>query len=71
MSRCFIISLEIMPGTYLEDAISEAKYVALQLNCAYCKFNFNGKTIFVRPDADIKKIMSMYSENKLDQSIIC
>lgn len=57
-----IISVEILAGTQLEDAIKEASELARRLNVAYISFNFNGIEISVSKWPNVEKIVGEYRD---------
>lgn len=48
-----IVKVELLPGTSIKEAISEAKNKAIMWNVAYVKFDFNGIAVSVRQNTDV------------------
>ncbi|MFA5499460.1 MAG: hypothetical protein WC404_00095 [Candidatus Omnitrophota bacterium] len=59
-----IISVEILPGTDIKDAIEEAKKLANRFIVAYIHFDFNGTSFSVSSRADTKLLVEQYHQNK-------
>ena len=50
------LQAEFLAGTTMEQVVSEAKALAIKLDLAYVKFNFNGINISVGKTADVEYI---------------
>ncbi len=57
------INVEFLAGTNIEDAIAEAKELALELNVAYIHFNFNVKKLSISGHANVERALRRYREN--------
>ena len=66
------IQVEFIPGTSIEDAITEAKEKAKLLNIAYVKFNFNGIKFCIGKNANVAEAVQDYANihNYASKSII-
>ena len=60
MSCKMSITVELLAGTDLREAITEAKKMASRLNLAYAKFSFNGKSFCIGENASVEKAVSQY-----------
>lgn len=54
------IEIEIIPGTSIEDAASDAVDLAQKFYCTV-KFTFNGKELSVTSSNDIQDILKQYN----------
>lgn len=48
----FVISVEVLAGTSIEEAVQEAKDLCIRLGVAYVMFRFNGIEFSVGANAD-------------------
>ena len=51
----FILNIEILAGTDIEDAIQEAKHKCNLFDLAYVSFKFNGISVSVGKEASVSK----------------
>lgn len=55
-----LMTVELLAGTSIEDAVREASSIANKLNLAYCVFNFNGVLCYITQNADVDKAVRDY-----------
>ncbi len=62
MSRKSDITMhvEMLPGTSIENAVEQAKELAIKLNIAYIDFSFNGVNISVGRNAVVEKSLDAW-----------
>ena len=66
------LNVEFMAGTSIEDAIKEARLLAVRLHIAYVVFKFNGVSCSVSRNPNIDKLVKDYhSVIKSDLKFIC
>lgn len=56
----FSIEVEVLAGTSIEEAITEAKDLAQRMNLAFVKFNFNGVGVSVSQVAHVEWLLQKY-----------
>jgi hypothetical protein len=56
----FFLTLEVMPGTTFEDAVSEAKQKARAYNLAGIRFTFNGTSFLIDANVKVTELVSKY-----------
>lgn len=56
------ISVDILAGTALRDAVAEAKEKARYFKVAYINFNFNGTSFSIGSTADIDYVVDQYKQ---------
>ena len=63
-----IITVDLLPGTSIGNAIDEAKQLAYRLGIARVKFEFNGAKFSVSPNADVFDMVMAYNNG---DKLIC
>ena len=54
--------MEVLAGTSIEEAITEAKDLAQRMNLAFVKFNFNGVRMLISRGADVPALAWRYAK---------
>jgi hypothetical protein len=60
--RNLSITVEVLAGTSIEQAITEAKDLAQRIDLAFVKFNFNGVRMSVSRKADVEGMSWKYGK---------
>ena len=58
----FSIEVEVMAGTSIEEAVTEAKDLAQRMNLAFVMFNFNGVRMSISCEADVPSLVWRYAK---------
>lgn len=58
------INVKFLAGTDIEEAVKEAKELAIRMDIAYVCFNFNGISISIGKSADINKVIKQYKNDR-------
>lgn len=56
----FSIEVEVLAGTSIEEAITEAKDLAQRMNLAFVMFNLNGVRMSISCEADVDELAEDY-----------
>lgn len=64
----FIMHVELLAGTSIEEAIEEARKKCIQLDLAYINFNFNGVEMSVGKYADVDSGVKAFDQTMRDNS---
>ena len=51
-----------LPGTDFKSSVQQAKELAQNLNIAFIKYDFNGRSIAIGQNADIERAEYLYKE---------
>lgn len=57
-----ILHIELLAGTSITSAATEARTLARELDLAYVKFNFNGVKVSIGKHADVNKVEAKLHE---------
>lgn len=61
-SSSAMIEIMFLPGTDIKDAVKESKEMALKLDVAYVKFNFNTIQLSISGEANIDEAVQLFHE---------
>lgn len=61
---CAEMTIEFLAGTNFEEAVREAKHLAITLNLAYVKFKFNNTSVSVGQYCDVEESVLEYMNNR-------